>query len=136
MTTDRFKVKPLNCILCLLTPIVATPIIAAILEKPVRVVVPVFHNLTQTASGTWRDDVARADEWEGAEVLVVGAGGNAVPGRGRLEWCGVCGVHVLAADLEVSDPLSLRKKQLPPPPLRPHARTHTLVCFLCTQHLF
>eukprot|EP00903_Cladosiphon_okamuranus_P018116 g16671.t1 len=44
-------------------------------------------------------DVA-ASEWEGAEILVVGQGGHDVPGRGSLDWCGVCGAHVLRTDAQ------------------------------------
>lgn len=49
-----------------------------------------------------QQDDAAASEWEGAEILVVGEGGDAVPGRGSLDWCGMCGAHVLRADAEVS----------------------------------
>lgn len=41
------------------------------------------------------------DEWEGAEIVVVGEGGCAMPGRRKLEWCGPCAAHVLFADMEV-----------------------------------
>ena len=44
---------------------------------------------------------AAANEWEGAEILVIGEGGYEVPGRGRLDWCGACGAHVLRADAQV-----------------------------------
>lgn len=56
-----------------------------------------------------RNGDAAAREWEGAETLVVGEGGQAVPGRGHLDWCGVCGAHVLRTDAEVS---SLRTERL------------------------
>lgn len=49
-----------------------------------------------------QQDDAAASEWEGAEILVVGERGDAVPGRGSLDWCGMCGAHVLRADAEVS----------------------------------
>ena len=41
-------------------------------------------------------------DWEEAELLVVGEGGQDVPGRGRLDWCGPCRAHVLLADMEVN----------------------------------
>ncbi|CAB1104012.1 unnamed protein product [Ectocarpus sp. CCAP 1310/34] len=46
------------------------------------------------------DGASEHDEWYGAEVLLVGEGGRTVVGRGRLEWCGPCGAHVLRSDRE------------------------------------
>lgn len=46
-------------------------------------------------------DAANALDWEDAIVLVVGAGGREVPGRGKLDWCEPCEAHVLVADVEV-----------------------------------
>ncbi|CAM9529991.1 unnamed protein product, partial [Ectocarpus sp. 12 AP-2014] len=46
------------------------------------------------------DGSGEHDEWDGAEVLVVGEGGRTVVGRGGLEWCGPCGAHVLRSDRE------------------------------------
>ncbi|CAM9772561.1 unnamed protein product [Ectocarpus sp. 12 AP-2014] len=46
------------------------------------------------------DGSGEHDEWDGAEVLVVGEGGRTVVGPGGLEWCGPCGAHVLRSDRE------------------------------------
>lgn len=62
---------------------------------------------TQDACRT--DGVGDArDEWEGAEIVVIGEGGRAEPGRRKLEWCGTCGAHVLHADMEVGKTTSLQ----------------------------
>lgn len=62
---------------------------------------PRSSQFLQAPGGTDASSGSGAGGWEDADVLVVGAGGGIVPGRGRLDWCWLCAAHVLRADMEV-----------------------------------
>ncbi|CAM9856669.1 unnamed protein product [Scytosiphon promiscuus] len=70
---------------------------------------------TMTQDACKDDAVSEAtDAWDGAEIVVVGEGGCAMPGRRKLEWCGPCGAHVLRADMEEHASSTFHRSRLRP----------------------
>lgn len=102
------------------SPIASQSSVASVTEGRLRIGDAIIHPgvSSGTTAAIARSDTgteARApggtgagNDWEQAEVLVVAAGGQNVEGRGSLDWCWRCGVHVLHEDMEVGATVGCR----------------------------